>query len=303
MRLRQRFIRSLVYYGTRAVIGFFRMLPLGLDTRLGAVLGTMAYHALAGEREKGVDNIMKAFPDKDRAWARWQLKKSFRGFGRSVMELVKLDTIIEHIDDYISVENMDAFKAAASNGKGIIWITGHIGNWELMPVYFAQKQHRAYVVAKEIYDPRMDGLINGLRRRAGVHPILRGSEGAGKKILKALRSNAILGMVIDQDTDVQGVFVDFFGDKAFTPRGAADLAIKAGAGVVAGFITRTDAVHHVITVHGPIVPERTSDTERDVVALTQAMTDCIERHIREHPADWVWMHARWAKRPQGEGGA
>ncbi|MCL4557126.1 MAG: lysophospholipid acyltransferase family protein, partial [Deltaproteobacteria bacterium] len=151
--------------------------------------------------------------------------------------------------------------------------------------------------SKELYDPRMDSLTNGLRERYGVHPVLRGSPGAGKKILRALRSNAILGMLIDQDTDVQGVFVRFFGDTAFTPRGAADLAMKAGASVVAGFITRTGPGHHVIRLYGPIVPERTTTYEEDVVSLTQSMTDYIERHIRQHPSDWVWMHARWARRP------
>ncbi len=300
MRTRQKIARTLVYHGTNAVLFFFRLFPLSFDTWLGARLGRLAYHVLKNEREKGISNLLKAFPGKDRLWARQQLKKSFEGFGRSIMELVKLDTIVRHIDDYIHVENFDAFEQALVKGKGILWITGHIGNWELMPVYFAQKGYETYVVAKQLYDPRMDGLINGLREKYGVHPVLRGSEGSGKKILRALRSNAILGMLIDQDTDVQGVFVNFFGDKAFTPRGAADLALKAGAGIVAGFITRTDSGHHVITLHNLIVPLKTSNYEDDVAALTQAMTIAIEQHIRQHPSDWVWMHSRWAKRPPAE---
>lgn len=297
MRIRQRLVRALVYYGTKSILYFFRLLPLGFDTWLGARLGRTAYLLLQSERRKGIGNIMKAFPDRDEIWAKKQLKKSFEGFGISVMELIKLDTIVRHIDDYISVENFNAFEGAIKKGQGIIWITGHIGNWELMPVYFAKKGYGLYVVAKGVYDPRMDKLLNDMRERYNVHPVIRGSQGAGKKILRALRSNAILGMLIDQDTDVQGVFVDFFGYAAFTPRGAADLALKSSAGVVAGFITRTDTHHHVITLHGPIEISRTSDYERDVVALTQAMTGYIEQHIREYPSDWVWMHSRWAKKP------
>ncbi len=299
MKLRQRLSRALVYYGTKSILFFFRLLPLGFDTWLGAGLGRLAYHVLPRERTKGVQNILKAFPGNDETWAREQLKKSFEGFGRSIMELVKLETIVRHIDDYIQVRNFEVFEQARAKGNGVLWITGHIGNWELMPVYFATKGYETYVVAKQLYDPNMDGLINGLRERFGVHPVLRGSEGSGKKILRALRSNAILGMLIDQDTDVQGVFVQFFGDAAFTPRGASDLAVKAGAGIVAGFITRTDSKHHVITLHAPVVPEKTGQYEQDIVALTQSMTTAIEQHIREHPADWVWMHARWAKRPPG----
>jgi KDO2-lipid IV(A) lauroyltransferase len=300
MKIRQKIARALVYYGTNAVLFFFRLFPLSFDTWLGAGLGRIAYSVLKTERTKGVNNILKAFPGKDRLWAQEQLKKSFEGFGRSIMELVKLDTMVRHIDDYIRVENFGAFEQALAKGKGILWITGHIGNWELMPVYFARKGYETYVVAKQLYDPRMDGLINRIRETYGVHPVLRGSTGSGKKILRALRSNAILGMLIDQDTDVQGVFVNFFGDKAFTPRGASDLALKAGAGVVAGFITRTDHGHHVITLHDPIVPLTTSNYENDVLSLTQAMTDAIEQHIRQHPSDWVWMHSRWAKRPPAE---
>ncbi|MCL5277057.1 MAG: lysophospholipid acyltransferase family protein [Deltaproteobacteria bacterium] len=297
MKVRQRAVRALVYYGTRAVMRLFGVFPLRIDAWLGARFGRAAYHILRSEREKGIKNILRAFPERDDGWARRQLKRSFEGFGISIMELIKLDAIVERMDSSITVENFEVFEAAERKGKGIVWITGHIGNWELMPVYFAQKGYPTYVVAKELYDPRMDSLTNGLRERYGVHPVLRGSPGAGKKILRALRSNAILGMLIDQDTDVQGVFVRFFGDTAFTPRGAADLAMKAGASVVAGFITRTGPGHHVIRLYGPIVPERTTTYEEDVVSLTQSMTDYIERHIRQHPSDWVWMHARWARRP------
>ncbi len=297
MRTRQRFVRSLVYYGTKSIIFFFRLFPLSFDTWLGAGLGKLAYFVLRSERTRGINNILKAFPDKDGLWARQQLKKSFEGFGRSIMELVKLDTIAKHIDDYIRVENFEAFEQSRTKGNGILWITGHIGNWELMPVYFASKGYETYVVAKGLYDPKMDKLLNDIRERYHVHPVIRGSQGSGKKILRALRSNAILGMLIDQDTDVQGVFVNFFGDTAFTPRGAADLALKAGAGVVAGFITRIDSRHHVITLHTPHIPSKSSNYENDVVSLTQSMTDTIEQHIRRHPADWVWMHSRWAKRP------
>ncbi len=297
MRIRQRFVRALVYYSTKAIIGFFRIFPLSFDAWIGAGLGKTAYYLLPSERHKSIKNILKAFPDKDVTWAKQQLKQSFKGFGISVMELIKLDTIVRHIDDYIRIDNFAAFDAAIKEKKGILWITGHIGNWELMPVYFAKKGYQTYVVAKGLYDPRMDNLVNGLRERYGVHPVVRGSPGSGKRILKALRSNGILGMLIDQDTDVQGVFVRFFGDTAFTPRGAADLALKAGAGVVAGFITRTAPGHHIIKLYGPVVPIKTSSYENDVMSLTQSMSDYIEQHIKQHPQDWVWMHSRWAKRP------
>jgi KDO2-lipid IV(A) lauroyltransferase len=297
MRIKQKITRSFIYYGTNILISIFKIFPLSFDSWLGAELGKIAYLLLKRERKKSINNILKAFPDKDTRWANEQLKKGFANFGRSIMELIKLDTIVKHIDEYIKVENFEVFELARAKGKGVIWITGHIGNWELMPVYFAQKGYETYVVAKELYDPRMDKLLNRLRERYGVHPVIRGSSGSGKKILKALRSNAILGMLIDQDTDVQGVFVKFFGDSAFTPRGASDLAIKTDAGIVAGFITRVDTKHHIITLHAPVLPNKTLDYEKDVLLLTQALTDTIEQHIRQHPYDWVWMHSRWAKRP------
>ncbi len=300
MKIKQRFVRAVVYYGTRAIIFLFRLLPLSFDTWFGARLGVIAYYLMPSERNRGIRNIMKAFPDKQKKRACTQLRKSFEGFGKSVMELIKIDTIVNNIDDYISVENFNVFEQAVSKGKGIIWITGHIGNWELIPVYFAQKGYDVYVVAKAMYDARMDRLMNDLRKQYNVHPILRGSSGAGKTILRALRSNAILGMLIDQDTDVQGVFVDFFGDTAFTPRGAADLALKTSASVVAGFITRVGAHKHVIRLYGPIEVTGTSNYKQDVIDLTQAMTYAIEKHIKAHPSDWVWMHSRWAKRPPAD---
>lgn len=298
MRLKQRLVRAFIFYGTNFIIYFFRVFPLEFDTWLGAKLGVLTYFFLKHERQKAIDNILKAFPDKNIDWAKKQLKKSFANFGRSIMELIKLDTIVKHIDKYIEVKNFELFQSAKASGKGIIWITGHIGNWELMPVYFAQKGYNTYVVAKQLYDQRMDKLLNGLRIKYGVHPVIRGSTGAGKKILKAIRSNSILGMLIDQDTDVQGVFVNFMGDLAFTPRGASDLAIKTEASVIAGFITRIDSKHHVITIHAVDLPKQTLNYEHRVLLLTQAMTEKIEQHIKQYPYDWVWMHSRWTKRPQ-----
>ncbi|MGB9735120.1 MAG: lysophospholipid acyltransferase family protein [bacterium] len=298
MHLKQRLTRAFIFYGTNVIIYFFRLFPISFDTWLGAKLGIVAYALLKREREKAISNILKAFPDRDIDWAKTQIKKSFASFGRSIMELIKLDTIVKHIDEYIKVENFELFQSIQANEKGVIWITGHIGNWELMPVYFAQKGYETYVVAKQLYDPRMDRLLNGLREKYGVHPVIRGSPGSGKKILKAIRSNSILGMLIDQDTDVQGVFVRFFNDLAFTPRGASDLAIKTEAGVIAGFITRIDSTHHVITLHAVNLPDQTMDYERKVFLLTQAMTEKIEEHIKQYPYDWVWMHSRWAKKPQ-----
>ncbi len=297
MKLKQRTLRAIIYYGTKALISLFNLLPYTIAVWLGARLGLLVYYVLPYERKKSIKNILKAFPEMDHKWAAMQIRETFQRLGISIMELVKIETIARHIDEYITVKNMDVLEQSIKKGAGVIWITGHIGNWELMPVYFAKKGYKVYVVAKRLYDHRIDDIINDLRRNHGVQPIIRGEQGSSKAILKALRSNSLLGMLIDQDTDVQGVYVKFFGDMAFTPRGASDLAIKAGSDVIAGFITRTGKNRHIITIHGPITYKRTSDYEKDVIGLTQEMTVLIEQHIRNHPSDWVWMHSRWAKKP------
>jgi KDO2-lipid IV(A) lauroyltransferase len=178
----------------------------------------------------------------------------------------------------------------------VLFVSGHVGNWELLARRVALAGYPCQTIAKETTDPRLTRLVERFRAAGKLKSIWRGQDGAAKAMLKALKGGEILGMLIDQDTKVQSVHVPFFGHPASTPRAAADLALRTGAAVVVGFCQRQADGRYRVAMK-QVEPESTGDREADAVALTAKMTWEIEQAIRRAPAQWVWMHRRWKTQP------
>ena len=159
------------------------------------------------------------------------------------------------------------------------------------------KGYPTYVVGRQLNNPGLDRLVTVNRARAGIRNIVRGQ--STRAILRALRQGGMVGFLIDQDTKVEGVFVDFFGRPAYTPVGPVVLARKTGAPIVPAAIHReADDTHHVV-VREAIPLVRTGNEREDRRVNTERCSKALERFIREHPTQWVWMHRRWKRRPEG----
>jgi KDO2-lipid IV(A) lauroyltransferase len=170
-------------------------------------------------------------------------------------------------------------------------LTGHCGNWELISAALSSRGVRVLAIARELQDPVLHAAVVGLRTRLGVETIVRGSPDAASQMRSALRGRALLAMLIDQDTDVRGAWVPFFGRPAWTPLGAAQLALRCRMSVVPAFDERRADGSHLVRFHPPLeLPE-------DAVEATACMTRAIEDHIRRRPDQWVWTHRRWRRRP------
>jgi len=299
MRTGQRMIRRAIVWAVAILQALASVLPWRLGVALGGRVGWLAYSLLPGARLRALTNLAVAFPDgggetHHRAIAR----RSFVNLGRSAFEVLMLSRRSHPpIERLCAVEGEERLKAALAAGRGVIFITGHFGNWELMAALVTRRGYPASVVATPVYDPRLDRLLVDARARHGVHTISRGSPSAARHLLSGLRRNAILGMLIDQDTDVDGVFVPFFGRPAYTPAGPAALALKTGAAVIFGFILREGASRHRLILQGPIELIRTGDPARDIQENTTRFTREIEEWIRSRPDHWVWMHNRWKRQP------
>jgi KDO2-lipid IV(A) lauroyltransferase len=148
------------------------------------------------------------------------------------------------------------------------------------------------VIARKIYLEYWNTMMVSHREKVGMKVILRSDESSARDIMKALKKNELIGILIDQDTKVTGVFVDFFGRKAYTPSGFAAIALRSGAAVVGGFMIRSGN-RHVLRVTKPLELEHTGDKQKDVFVNTQLFTKMLEDIIREYPEQWVWMHSRW----------
>lgn len=290
----KRFVR---YLFIRAFLVPVQLIPLRAASWLGERLGLMVFTLVGSQRRKALASITTAYPEKTEAERNELARESFRHLGRSVMEMVCIRRFDERRHTLVEwmPEARAAMDSALARGKGVVFVTGHVGNWELLARYVALENYPVAVIGKELSDERTTGLVERFRASGKLRVIWRGRQGAAKEMLRALRGNSILGILIDQDTKVQSVWVPFFGKLAKTPRAAADLAMSTGAAPMLGFCTRVGPLKYRITMKE--LPLPALEGEEAVMSLTSELTHGIETQIREHPEQWVWIHQRWKSPP------
>jgi Kdo2-lipid IVA lauroyltransferase/acyltransferase len=285
-----------IYGVVRSGLAVFRTLGFRRSLGAGRALGRLAFRLAARERERTLAHLALAFPELDPAGRRRLARQVFEHLGTAVAECVnvrKVDLATYVEIDPASGRRLDEILA---RGRGVVFVTGHCGNWELMARRLAQAGYPINTIGQKSYDPRFTRLIADFRSEGRVHTVWRGEPRILEKMLEVLAHQEIMGLLIDQDTKVPGVFVPFFGRAAYTPTAPALLARKARAPMVCGFNHRKDdGGLRIVLEEIPASPE--ADLERAVAADTRALSACIERHIRAHPAEWVWMHRRWKTQP------
>ncbi len=294
----KRFKRSVRTAAIRAVLVVMALLPIKVAAALGRAFGAFAIWAAGGERRKALKSLITAFPEKSPEELVGIARAAFRHLGQCAFELACVARIDRDIERWIEWPASDraALEAAIARGKGVVFVTGHVGNWELLARRVALAGFPSQSIAKETSDPGMTALVERFRSSGKVGSIWRGQDGAARKMLRALKAGEILGLVIDQDTKVQSVFVPFFGVPAATPRAPADLALRTGAALMVGFCQRQPSGRYLLTMRElPVEPS--DDREGDVLKLTAALSSEIENAIRRAPEQWVWMHQRWKTRP------
>jgi KDO2-lipid IV(A) lauroyltransferase len=277
------------------------LLPRKLGHAVFASLGNTAGRIFKRDRERAVDNLAIAFPGTDRMFREAIAAAMFKTIGRNVYDFLRLkgaspaalSSMVE------GVTGMEHYVRAASAGKGVIVITGHIGCWELMPPYFVSLGHKVTVVARRMKVSKLNDELVKIRASVGVETVDRDS--SPREMIKPLHRGEILGVLIDQHTSVSGTYVRFFNRPAFTPTGVAKLACLTGAPIVpmADFLGANG--RHVIRVLPPIYPPaKVTDRRTTVENLTAECSLAVEELIRLDPKQWVWFHHRWRNPGGGE---
>ncbi|MDD5556510.1 MAG: lysophospholipid acyltransferase family protein [bacterium] len=297
-RVRHKFRKEFLYWCAVALLAGSRLIPGRALYALGTAGGWCAYHLLRRERRKTLANLELALGRELGGAERRRLARAvFVNLGRNVTELALYSRLTnENIHGLVRIEGREIVDRALAGGRGIIIITGHIGNWELIPTYFAALGYRGGVVARRLYYEKYERLLYRLRRSRGFRIFYR--DEPPREILRTLRNNGVIGILADQDVrKLDGVFVDFFGIPAYTPTAPVLIAARSGAPLVPARIIREGRRHRIV-IDEPIHLRRTGDREADLVRATQAWSDRIERYVRERPEQWVWMHRRWKTRPE-----
>jgi KDO2-lipid IV(A) lauroyltransferase len=292
--LRKSISRISLLWSIRLIRLISRLLPYGLGVRAGAALGFIGYYILPRERKRALTHLTSVFADRGDSWIRRTARGSFMHLGKSLLEIMLMTPDrLAAIADFPGETNL---RAALAAGKGVIYVTGHIGNWELCGGFVAQHFPLSVVAAPIEPEPLNDMLVR-LREQLGMKVVLRGKPGASRQLIRIFKENRILAVLIDQDTDVEGAFVDFMGRPAWTPTAAAAMALKFGAPVVFGYTRRGKDNRHTVIVEGPLELIRTGNLEQDIITNTALFNRKIAECIMQEPEQWVWMHRRWRKQP------
>lgn len=291
-RLKQHVEPALLKAALRALTGTLGRLPWRTAQRVGAGIGTLAWSLSRRDRRRTLEHLALAFPEMPEPERVRLGRDCFRHHGTTLGECLHLfHAGCEEVESLVEVRGWEEVAKVQEEGRPILILTGHCGNWELLAAVLNCRGLGMAVVARLLDEPGLQRMLAGLRERFGTKTIARGTEGAARQLLTTLRRGGALGMLIDQDTRVEGVWVPFLGRPAFTPSGAAKIALRQRTAVLPTFIERLPGGRHLATVHPPL------DLPDDLTEATALMTAKIEEQVRRRPEQWVWMHRRWRRQP------
>lgn len=294
----KRFKYTALYYFVRALIFFANLLPRKVWLAFCGFLGSLAYTFSPKPRERAIVHLGYAFGKEKSIQEIIALsKKAFHALGKNAGELLRAIKVrnLDDLNKILVTHGFENFEQANAKGKGVIFLTCHLGAFDLQVTNMALRGLKPNIIGTALKDERLNQILVEYRNAYGAIAIERGKETL--RMIKALKTGGSIAILIDQDTNVKSCFVDFFGMKAATPVGAAVLAMKTGAAVVPTYVhLANDGLQHMHIL--PEIPLVISgEEEKDVVTNTQRYTQFIEDVVRQHPEQWVWMHERWKTRP------
>jgi Kdo2-lipid IVA lauroyltransferase/acyltransferase len=246
-------------------------------------------------------NLELAFPETSGREHARILRGEFTSLGRQLAEVCKFPQYsIENIDEIVVYDGFENYERALARGKGVLFLTGHIGGWELSAFTHSLHGHPVHIVMRPMDNVYLDRLIRRYRTLHGNKTVDKDDSVRG--LLAAMKQGETVGILMDTNmTPPQGVFVDFFGIPACTATGLARIALRTDAAVVPGFTLWDPGLGKYRLRFDPALELiRTDDNEADVVANTQLFTKVIEDYVRRYPGQWLWVHRRWKTRPAGE---
>ena len=291
--------RYFFYYLLRVGVFLVGLLPARVTYLLGRAAGMIIYYLLGHFRRRTLENLRAAFPSKSEKEIIKIAKNAYANVIGNFAELIHIRKLKKNnIDSLLTVYGQEELDKALSRGKGVIGLTAHFGNWELIGPSMKIKGYDGISLARKLYFYKYDNLVKRLREASGTKTIDR--DESPKKILRVLRDNKILGMLADQDIDnIEGVFVNFFEKPAYTPTAPVKLAMVSGAPIVPCYMIRNGFKFECF-IGKPIYVKSGEDREAAVKHYTQEWTSVLESYIRKYPDQWVWMHRRWKTKPPGE---
>ncbi|MGA9364297.1 MAG: lysophospholipid acyltransferase family protein [Bacteroidota bacterium] len=270
-----------------------RLMPLRLAQSFGDNVGSLAYLIAWRRRTIAIDNLTHAFPEKNRDEIKRIALGAFRNYAISISELLWFPRLTpERLRKFVRVLDVDLAEKMYSRGKGIVYISGHFGNWELTALAAAHfTGYPATIIVQNQRNRLVDKVINGYRCIWGnsIVPM----ESSVREVLRQLSQGKTVAMLADQSAPMEGLFVPYFGRPAATHQGPAIFSLRTGAPIVMGLLIRKEKGKYELI----FVEVRTDDlkeyNDENVAELTRRHVALLEKYVRMYPDQWLWMHRRW----------
>jgi Kdo2-lipid IVA lauroyltransferase/acyltransferase len=291
----------LEYSAVWIILKILGALPRGLARETAATVAAAMYAMLPKLRRTAEFNLRLAFPDWNATQRSAVIRGMVRNLGWMAAEFARFPKYSrDNIEEVVILDGHQNFLEGQRRGKGVLYLTGHIGAWELSSFAHAMYGFPLRYMARPLDNPLVDALVNRYRSLSGNLPIFKNE--SARALLKILKDAGTVGILADQNTmPEEGVFVDFFGKPACTTTGIARVALHTDAAVVPGYAYwDADIGKYRLRFEPPVELAKTGDTEQDVFVNAQKFAKVIEGIIRKHPEQWMWVHARWKTRPKGE---
>lgn len=270
----------------RLIVSGVSMLPIRIRSEAGALLGKLAW--LIPSKERYITTLqLKLFLGSSFASLGPMV---FEQFGRSLLESLNLAPILKDVDKHITCDELDVVHKLRSNPKGLVVLTGHTSNWDLMAAYFIKKGFEIHAIGRPARNQALQPLLDRMRASYGLKVIWKSGQNSLKEIITLLINGRIVAGLIDQDTRAKSVYVPFFGKLTKTPSTMVELAKKYQLPVVACFIFRIGPLKFRTFL-------RQLDPSKTTEEVLRDYHEFLEELLRQYPEQWVWFHKRWRSFP------
>jgi len=276
----------------------FAVMPVKVSRKAGESFGFLVFRLWKKRREIAIENIINAVQSGDLKISEspeMLARKCFGNLGISLAEIAMIyfGTAKEMVER-VRIEGIEHYGKAKFRNKGILLITGHCGNWELLAVAFNLKVDKISVVARGQNNPYFNKLVEKIRTKYGNNVIYK--KGAIKGILSELKENRTVGILIDQAVlTEEGVAIEFMGRRAWAMKTPALIARKTGCSVLPAFISRDEEGGFIITIKPEVSLSTLNDQGSALLEDVRVFSGFIEDYIRQHPSEWLWIHRRWKR--------
>jgi KDO2-lipid IV(A) lauroyltransferase len=296
MAKRTKFQNYAEYIALKIAIFFVRLFPFKFSVKAGEMIGVVSYYIVNFRRSHVIDMLTQAFPEKSQKEIKTITRSTYKNFARTIIEIIFFPTMSDdEIKKLLICTNEHLVRESYAAGKGTIFMSAHLGNWELTALAYSKIYPMSVVVANQS-NVLVDKMMDNVRTNQGFSTISRDGM-AFRDVMKALRRNEIVAFLADQDAGPQGIFIPFFGRLTSTPKGAALFALRAKCPIIIALgIRQKNGVMKVEFMEVPI--PNSGDINKDIEIINVFYLKKLENIVRRYPEQWFWFHRKWKTHPK-----